>query len=116
MKSNMHLNSLITDLKTVSIKQDVKIWKRIALDLEKPTKKRRIVNLSKIDRFSKDNETIVVPGKVLGMGDLNKKITIAAYSFSGSAKEKILSKGSKAITILDLIKNNPKGSKVKIIG
>ena len=50
------------------------------------------------------------------MGDLNKKVTIAAYNFSKSAIEKINSSGSKAISINELVKQNPKGSKVRIIG
>ncbi|MBD3203219.1 50S ribosomal protein L18e [Candidatus Woesearchaeota archaeon] len=116
MKSNMHLTALIEELKTSSIKHKSKIWKRIAVELEKPTQSRRIVNISKIEKFSKKNETVVVPGKVLGMGDLTKKITIAAYNFSKSAREKISSQGSKAITISELMKKKPKGSKIRIIG
>jgi large subunit ribosomal protein L18e len=104
------------ELKKASIEQDVAIWKRVAIDLEKPTKQRRIVNLSKIDRYCKDDETIVVPGKVLSMGDLKKKATIAAYNFSGSAMDKIKEAGGKAISIQELLKKNPKGSKVRILG
>jgi large subunit ribosomal protein L18e len=115
MKNNQ-LTSLITELKKTSIKEDVKIWKRIASDLEKPTKSRRIVNLSRINRYVKNGEIIVVPGKVLSMGELDKKVTVAAYNFSGNAKDKIKQSGSSVITILDLIKTNPKGKKVRIIG
>ena len=50
---------LITELKKTSIEQDVKIWKRIASDLERPTKQRRAVNLSRIDRYSKSNLVLV---------------------------------------------------------
>jgi large subunit ribosomal protein L18e len=113
---NQLLNSLIVDLKKASIKENVKIWKRIASDLEKPTKQRRIVNLSKIDRYAKNNDVIVVPGKVLSMGELNKKVTVAAYNFSGSAVQKITDSGSKTMMIPELIKKNPKGSKVRIMG
>jgi large subunit ribosomal protein L18e len=116
MKSNLHLRNLVKELKTVSIKQKANIWKRVASELEKPTKKRRIVNISKIDKYTEKNQTVIVPGKVLGMGELNKKLTIAAYRFSKSAKEKITSQGSKAITIQELVKKNPKGSKIKLIG
>ena len=113
---NQQLESLITELKKTSIEQDVKIWKRIASDLERPTKQRRVVNLSRIDRYSKSNDTIVIPGKVLSMGDLNKKVTVAAFTFSKNAITKIKSSGSDAISIHDLVKKNPKGAKVRIIG
>jgi len=113
---NEQLQGLIQELKKKSIEEKVKIWKRIASDLEKPTRNRRIVNLSKIDRYTRENETVIVPGKVLGSGDLNKKITIAAYSFSEQALDKIKISEGKAINIKELMKSNPKGSKIKILG
>lgn len=113
---NQQLSSLIVDLKKTSIKENVKIWKRIASDLERPTKQRRVVNLSKIDRYAKDNDVIVVPGKVLSMGQLNKKVTVAAFNFSGNAIQKITESGSKTLMIPELIKKNPKGNKVRIMG
>ncbi len=113
---NQPLQLLIMELKKTSIEKDVKLWKRIAKELEGPTSKRRVVNLSRINKYSKNNDTVIVPGKVLSMGDLNKKVTIAAYNFSKSALQKINSSGSKAISINELVKQNPKGSKVRIIG
>ncbi len=113
---NEELERLIRELKKKSIEEKVKIWKRIASDLEKPTRNRRIINLSKIDRYTKDNETIIVPGKVLGSGELNKKVVIAAYSFSDQALSKIKLCNGKAVNIEELMKKNPKGNKVRIIG
>ena len=49
------------------------------------------------------------------MGDLTKKITVAAYQFSESAEEKI-NKVGKAISIRELMKENPKGKRIRIIG
>jgi len=112
---NQQLNTLIAQLKKTSIEQDVGLWKRLAADLEKPTKQRRVVNLSRIEKCSKDNEVVVVPGKVLSMGELNKKVTVAAFNFSAEAYQKI-NKVGKAMTIDELVKKNPKGSNVKIIG
>jgi len=114
-KSNVVLSNLIRDLKTLSSKEDARIWKRVASDLEEATRRRRIVNISRINRYAKKDETVVVPGKVLGTGTLSQKVTVAAFQFSKSAKEKIKEAGS-AITIHELIKINPKGEKVRIIG
>lgn len=113
--TNPYLIDLIKTLKKTAIDNKVKIWKAIATDLERPTRIRRVVNLDRINRVCKDNETIIVPGKVLSNGELDKKLTIAAFSFSSQALDKINQKG-KAISIEDLIKTNPKGSKVRIIG
>lgn len=107
---------MIKELKKTAIKQDVALWKRVATDLEKPTKKRRIVNLSRISNYAKENETVIVPGKVLALGELDKKVVIAAYTISKQAEDKIKANGSKFMTIPELLKKNPKGSKVRIIG
>ena len=53
--TNVHLQTLICELKKCSIVNSADIWKRIATDLEKPTRSRRIVNLSRISRFTKEN-------------------------------------------------------------
>lgn len=113
--TNPNLKNLIRELKKLSKKEDVKIWRAVAKNLEKPTRQRRIVDLDRISRVTKENENIVVPGKVLSKGNLTHKITIAAWQFSEKAKEKIKKKG-KAISIQDLIKENPKGKKIRIIG
>ena len=112
---NINLQNLVSELKRKSIDEKVAIWKRIATDLEKPTRKRRVVNLSRINRNTKENDTVVVPGKVLGGGELNHRVVVAAYQFSDSALDKI-NKVGKAMTITELMKENPKASKVRIIG
>lgn len=111
---NPKLQNLIIELKKASILNDAKIWKVVANYLDS-SRKRAEVNLSKIDKYSKNGEIVIIPGKVLGMGELTKKITICAYNFSGSALLKINQSGSKVITIQDLIKKNPKGSKVRLL-
>ena len=114
--TNINLVNLIKDLKRESISQKVNIWKRIAKDLEKPTRSRRVVNLSRINRYTKENETIIVPGKVLGAGDLKHKVNIAAFSFSESAKSEVSKLNGKCLTITELMQQNPKGNNVRIIG
>ena len=85
--------------------------------LEKPRRQRIEVNVSKLDFFSKKfaGKTFIVPGKVLGTGELHKKVEVAAFSFSIEAEKKINQKG-KAITLNELLKNNVKPSKVRILG
>ena len=108
---NPNLVSLIHDLKKLSLDNKVKIWRRIAEDLQASTRSRREVNLSRLNKYTKANETIIVPGKVLGDGELGHKLKVAAYKFSDKARQKV-----EAITIRDLMKSNPKGKGVKIIG
>jgi len=114
MKSNENLIGLIRELKKKSIDEKANIWKSIALHLESPKQNRKTVNLYKIDKFSNGKEIIVVPGKVLGTGDVTKKINVYAFKFSQSALEKI-NKNGKAGHIIDLIKDKTKPSQIRII-
>lgn len=114
MKNNT-TQALIQELKRTAIAHEVPLWKRVAEDLEKPSRQRRSVNIFKIDANADDGDILIVPGKVLGEGDLTKKVTVAAFSFSNQAAEKI-GKNGKVMTITELIKSNPKASKVRILG
>jgi large subunit ribosomal protein L18e len=111
---NLELENLITDLKTLAIKEKVKFWKRIAKELEKPTRNRRIINVAKIDKVTKDGDKIIVPGKVLSVGELSHKVDVTALNFSKVAKEKINNKGN-TTSIRELMKKNPKAKGIKII-
>lgn len=112
---NEEIKKLISELKKLSIDNNVKIWKRIAEDLEKPVRQRRIINIYKLSKYSKENDTVIVPGKVLGTGILTHKLNVAAYTFSEDAQKKI-SENGEALSIYDLMKKNPMGKNIKILG
>lgn len=114
--TNPNLRLLVNELKKISSENNIKLWKRVALDLEKSSRQRCVVNLARISRHTKEDETIVVPGKVLGSGPLSHKLTIAAYSFSEGALEKITKAKAKAIKISELMKEQIKGKRIRIIG
>ena len=111
---HQQLEELVKKLKKAAKENNAPVWRKIALELEKPTRKRREVNIFKIDRYAKEGETVVVPGKVLGVGELSKKVVIAAYRFSEKARKKIMEKGE-IIEIEELLRKNPKGSNIRII-
>ena len=115
-KTNPMLITLIQDLKKKSHENDAPIWKDIALRLEKPARNWPEVNLDKIDKYINENETALIPGKVLSSGNLTKKVSIAAWSFSDKSLEKITKAGGKHMSIEDLVKANPKGKDVRILG
>jgi len=114
-KTDPALIALISDLKAKERDNGAAIWRDIAKRLEKPRRNWAETNLSKLDRYAADGETIIVPGKVLGAGNISKKITVAAYSFSAAAESAIVAAGGKVMTISDLMAENPKGSKVRIM-
>lgn len=113
-KTNPRLVKLIDLLLEEGAKNKANIWKVVAERLASPTRNWAEVSLSKIDRYAKENEFIVVPGKVLG-GELSKPVKIAAFNFSESAKEKIVASGGQWMNIEDLVKMNPTGTGVRII-
>lgn len=116
MKRTGTTNAVMQETIVQLSKQNAKLWKRLAKELDRPTRSRREVNLSRIQRFAKDNDVILVPGKVLSTGVLQKKVNVAAWNFSAAAMEKIKAAGGKTLSIADLVKANPKGTGVKIIG
>ncbi len=85
--------------------------KRLIKELEKRRRKRREINLYKINKYANDNDTIIVPGKVLGLGNVDKKIKIFAFAYSDKALEKLKKAKVKILKIEDLSKAN----NVKII-
>lgn len=114
--TNQVKSNLISELRKLASQKNIPLWKRVAYDLELPTRKNRIVNLSRINRVTKENDVIVVPGKVLGDGSLDHKLTIAAYSFSKNALDRINETKAKAVLLKDFIKDDVKGKKVRLIG
>ncbi len=115
-KTNPELINLIQELKKQSNEKNAPIWKDIANRLEKPSKNWAEVNLDHISKHTGDKETALIPGKVLSTGNLTKKITVAAWSFSEKASEKIKKAGGKEITIKDLLKSNPNTKNIRILG
>lgn len=115
-KTNEVLIKLIADLKNKAYENNAPVWRDIAKRLEKPSSNRAEVNIRRLAKYAKKGDTIIVPGKLLGSGNLDIPITVAAYSFSESAKKKIQNSGGIGISISELIKRNPKGKDVRIIG
>ena len=115
-KTNVYLQQLAVDLYRFGNENKVALWKRIADDLIVPTRQKRLVNIFKLDLYSKDGETIIVPGKVLGTGDIHHKVHVAAFDFSRSAVDKIKQAKGSVMTIPELIQKNPKAKDVRILG
>lgn len=113
--TDVHLRRLIHLLRKKAREHRAPIWRRVAELLERPTRIRPEVNVSKINRYTREGDAVVVPGKVLGSGVLDHVVTVAAYAFSRRAREKIEAVGGRVLTIPQLIEENPRGSRVKIL-
>jgi len=113
--TDVNLRRLIRTLRKKSNEEEVSIWKDVAWRLEKPRRQKAEVNVSRINRYTKEGDTVIVPGSVLGAGKLEHRVTVAAWKFSETAKKKIKAAGGEVLTIEELVERNPKGSGVLIM-
>lgn len=114
-KTNPKFIELIKNLKEKSYKEDVRIWKDIAQRLERSNRRYAEVNISKINRYSSPDETILVPGKILGSGQLDHNVNVVALGFSKRAIQKIGAAGGRCLNINEILHENPKGSRIRIV-
>ncbi len=80
-----------------------KLWKRVHTLLAVPARRRTSVNLYKINKYSKEGDNIVVPGKVLSVGMMDHKINIAALEYSKKAADLLASAGCRMLDIREMI-------------
>lgn len=113
---NPVLNNAIYTLKQAYKKSKARIWLAAIEYLLKSRSRRPAVNVGKISRLTKEDDLVLVPGKILGGGIISHKITIGAYSFSDKALWKIQKAGGKAMSLKDFIEKFPDGKGVILIG
>jgi len=116
MFANTMLDNTVWTLRTAFKKTKAPIWRALEEELSGPRANRREVNVGKLAELTKSGEVLVVPGKILGTGNLGHKLIVCAYSVSEGAAKKIVSAGGKVISFEDLAKKHPDGRGVRIIG
>jgi large subunit ribosomal protein L18e len=104
------------ELERHSKKTKQKIWKNLSETLLSSRKNRPAVNVAVIARNSKAGSRVVVPGKVLGAGTISHGVTVAAYSFSQSARTKIMSSGGKCLGLGEFMRSTADAKDVVILG
>jgi large subunit ribosomal protein L18e len=114
--TNPNLISTIRFLKKSGKENDAKIWRSIAEALARTRRKRIAVNLSRVNRYTKEGETVAIPGKVLAAGEIDHPVIVSAFAFSKKAITKIEKAKGKCLSYAELLKKNPKGTHVRIIG
>jgi large subunit ribosomal protein L18e len=90
-------------------------WLEVAHLISMPSKKQNRINLFDINTNAKNGEIVLVPGKVLSKGELEKKVKIVALGYSESAKEKLKKNKIEMSTIDEEIKKNPEAKNIHII-
>ena len=110
------IDNTIWTLRKAFKNNKAKIWKALEEEFQKSRANRRLVNIQKLNRVTKDGDVVIVPGKILGNGTLGHRLTIYAYSFSEGALNKLNTSDTKVISLQSLISKYPDGKGVKIIG
>jgi large subunit ribosomal protein L18e len=107
--TNKETKSIAIMLERHGRKSRKKIFTEISEKLLKPSRKRACVNIFKLNEIAKTvgDKVLVVPGKVLASGDVEKKIEVACLSCSASAKKKIESMNGKVIRLKEITGISP---------
>jgi large subunit ribosomal protein L18e len=116
MLANTLVGNIVWTLRKAFKKNKASIWRSLEHEISKARSIRREVNISRLSSVTKNDEVIVVPGKVLGSGEMDHKLTVCAFSISEMAAKKITDVGGKVITLNELIDRYPDGRGVRIIG
>ncbi|HTT14186.1 MAG TPA: 50S ribosomal protein L18e [Thermoplasmata archaeon] len=113
-KENSELVRVVVELRKAARAHQAPIWARAAERLERARHQTTPVNVGHLERLVAADATVVVPGKLLADGRLTKAITVAAFSFSAGARQKIRAAGGSALSIPDLLQNRPDGAGVRL--
>ncbi len=112
---NPQLKELISELEKAARQRDAPIWRRVAELLSRSKRSRVIVNVAELMRNTDEGMKVVIPGKVLGAGTASHGLTVAALRFSSQAKRKLEKSDCKCLSILDLLKENPSGTGIRLL-
>ncbi len=115
-KTNQVLIDTISQLKAKSRETGSALWRDVALRLSRSRSNWAQPNLSRMTRYAPEGAIIVVPGKLLGSGEVSGSPTVAAYSVSSSARDKIEQAGGKVMNLNELMDSNPDVKEVFILG
>ena len=113
---NPLLRKTLVLLEHAKKEQRAPIWGLASKLLRRSAVAKVEVNVGRISRIADDGGALLVPGKVLGTGRLEKRVIVGAFSFSASARSKIMASGGSVMSIEQFVRAYPKGSGVKLVG
>lgn len=102
-------------IETIIVAKKKEKWIEVATVLSGSRRNRNNINLDELNKNAKGGEKIVVLGKILSSGEIDKKIKIVAMGFSEMARDKLLKAGCEVFTILEEIKKNPNAEGLRIL-
>jgi len=91
------------------------VWTRVREILLQPKRREVEVNLYKLDKVTDANDTVVVPGKVLGIGKLTHPLTLAYVDASATAIAGLKESKSNAVPLSAFLEKNAAAKNIKIV-
>ncbi len=106
----------VKKIRIVSKTGNKNFWSNIEEIILRPRSRRPEVNVGKISKLTKENDIVLVPGKLLGDGFLDHPITVSALFASKSAIKKVQEAGGTYLPFTEFIDRYPDGSNIKVFG
>jgi len=109
--SNYHTRVLIRKL----WKTKIKIWRAVSKILQKPRRNLAEINLMRLNKLTQKGDIVVIPAKVLGIGNMDHEITAGVFKISKLAYAKMKKANCNIMSLEELLEKYPFGSGIKII-
>ncbi len=87
-----------------SSKERAGLSKRIYKFAGKPSRQRPSVNIFRINGSTKEGDAVIVPGKVLSIGSMDHKVSIAAMELSESARKELKKANCSLVPLAEALK------------
>jgi large subunit ribosomal protein L18e len=110
------IDSALAAAKAAARSSKKPVYRRAVRMLSKRVNRLVEVNVGKLDAISAEGGILLVPGKVLGEGDVSKELHVGAVAFTGSAIQKISAAGGEALLIKDFVAKYEEGKGVLLVG
>jgi large subunit ribosomal protein L18e len=102
-------------VETIQAAKKLEAWREVASCLAGSRRNRININLSEINEGAEEGDVIVICGKVLSMGEVDKKIKVSALSYSEEAMQKLKEAKVEFNYIAEEIKSNAEAKGIKVV-
>jgi large subunit ribosomal protein L18e len=114
--SNPIITGTLEKLEMLSKGQNKTFWTSVIEMVSRPNSRRSTVNVGKVSQLTKENDIVLIPGKILGDGLVDHAITVGALFMSKSAGKKIVAAGGSVLNLVEFAEKYPDGSKIIVMG
>jgi large subunit ribosomal protein L18e len=104
------------ELRAAHRKTGRRIWADLERRILSGEASRTIVNISRLAKHTERGDYVVIPGKLLGVGQIRHRVTVGALGYSQSALSKLKQAKCRPLPLSQFVKKYSKKEGVKIIG